>query len=39
MPGKPPDLTVDPGARYDALARQAGDRALAEAARRKKKKR
>ncbi len=30
MPGKPPNLTVDPGKRYDDLARQSGDRALAE---------
>ncbi len=30
MPGKPPNLTVDPGKRYDDLARRSGDRALAE---------
>ncbi len=38
MPGKPPDLTVDPGKRYDELARQSGDRALAEAEEERRKK-
>lgn len=40
MPGKPPDLTFDPGKRYDELARRSGDRAMADAEkeeRRKKK--
>ena len=36
MPGKPPNLTFDPSKRYEELAREAGERALAEAARRKK---
>ncbi len=31
MPGKPPNLAFDPGKRNDELARAAGDRALAEA--------
>ena len=41
MPGKPPNLAFDPSKPNEELARAAGDRALAEAAeklRRKKKK-
>lgn len=38
MPGKPPDLTFDPGKRYDELARQSGDRAMAEAEEEQRKK-
>jgi nucleoside-diphosphate-sugar epimerase len=41
MPGKPPNLAFDPSKRNEELARAAGDRALAEAEeklRRKKKK-
>ena len=41
MPGKPPNLAFDPSKRTAALVRAAGDRAMAEAAkkpRRKKKK-
>jgi hypothetical protein len=32
MPGKPPNLTFDPSRRNEELARAAGDRAMAEAA-------
>jgi hypothetical protein len=41
MPGKPPNLAFDPSKPNEELARAAGDRALAEAAeklRKKKKK-
>ena len=31
MPGKPPNLTFDPSRRNEELARAAGDRAMAEA--------
>jgi hypothetical protein len=38
MPGKPPNLIFDPGKRNEELARAAGDRALAEAAERLRRK-
>jgi hypothetical protein len=38
MPGKPPNLAFDPSKRNDELARAAGDRAMAEAAKKPRRK-